>query len=738
MAAQAPGRLSPVGEGAQGASGPEEVRPPRWLLFLAVSCLGISAITTQLVLMRELLNVLAGNEMIFGIILGNWFLLTGLGAMLGRTVGRLSRPIAVLVVAQVLVAVLPIVDVLAVRTLPGIVFVRGAEIGVTQAVVSCFVLLLPYCLITGYLLALACRLLASKKDAASIGQVYFLDVLGDIVGGLAFSFVLIHLLDHFSIVYIPAGLNLAFALAIAVYGGRTLLAGLVVGPAIAAVALVAALDLDALATRIEYAGQTVAFKGNSPYGKLVVTASAGQYNFIENGLPIFSTHDVVHVEEAAHYAMAQRPHARRVLLISGGISGTAKEILKYPAAEVDYVELDPMIIDVGRRFIPDSLADRRIHVHRTDGRLFVKRTDRRYDVVICNVPNPATSQLNRFYTVEFFAQAKRILSADGVLAVPLGGYENYLSEELARLIGSTHRTLRQEFRNVEILPGQRVFFLASDGELTRDISGRIEGMDIPTRWARRDYLDGVLTPDRFADVRRAISDDVPINRDFSPVLYYYHLLYWISQFKVRFGVLEGLLLLGLVVYLARIRPVPLAIFTTGFAASALEVILLVGFQILHGVVYHKVGIIVTMFMAGLAAGSFLANRGLDRLRRRDLAKVEFAVAAYAGLLPLALLGLARLTGPVGQVISAGVAFPLLTFILAVLVGMEFPLASKADFRGVAPTASRLYTADYIGACVGALLVSTLLIPLIGMFAVCMLVAAANLVSGVVVLFACRR
>jgi len=251
VAAQAPGRLSPVGEGAQGASGPEEVRPPRWLLFLAVSCLGISAITTQLVLMRELLNVLAGNEMIFGIILGNWFLLTGLGAMLGRTVGRLSRPIAVLVVAQVLVAVLPIVDVLAVRTLPGIVFVRGAEIGVTQAVVSCFVLLLPYCLITGYLLALACRLLASKKDAASIGQVYFLDVLGDIVGGLAFSFVLIHLLDHFSIVYIPAGLNLAFALAIAVYGGRTLLAGLVVGPAIAAVALVAALDLDALATRIE-------------------------------------------------------------------------------------------------------------------------------------------------------------------------------------------------------------------------------------------------------------------------------------------------------------------------------------------------------------------------------------------------------------------------------------------------------------------------------------------------------
>lgn len=54
------------------------------------------------------------------------------------------------------------------------------------------------------------------------------------------------------------------------------------------------------------------------------------------------------------------------------------------------------------------------------------------------------------------------------------------------------------------------------------------------------------------------------------------------------------------------------------------------------------------------------------------------------------------------------------------------------------TASRLYTADFIGACLGALLPSTLLIPLIGVPAVCILIAALNAVAGIVVLRSSHR
>ena len=50
---------------------------------------------------------------------------------------------------------LPIVDVFVLRTLRNVVFVRGVEIGVTDSVVCCFVLLAPYCLAVGYGLTLA-------------------------------------------------------------------------------------------------------------------------------------------------------------------------------------------------------------------------------------------------------------------------------------------------------------------------------------------------------------------------------------------------------------------------------------------------------------------------------------------------------------------------------------------------------------------------------------------------------
>ena len=79
------------------------------------------------------------------------------------------------------------------------------------------------------------------------------------------------------------------------------------------------------------------------------------------------------------------------------------------------------------------------------------------------------------------------------------------------------------------------------------------------------------------------------------------------------------------------------------------------------------------------------------------------------------------------------AIPLLTLVLAVLVGMEFPLAARVDFQGPAATSARLYTADYIGAALGALLVSTLLIPVLGVFVVCLLTAGLNLLAAGIML-----
>jgi spermidine synthase len=766
---------------------------PAFIFSLAVCCLGLSAFLTQLTLMREFVSGFSGNELVFGIVLGNWMLLTGIGSTLGKTASRLRSPIVAFLIAQFLIALLPIADVFLLRWLRNVVFLTGVEVGVTETVASCFLLLAPYCLVTGYALTTACQIAATAfrrpeladSAAVEIGRVYLLDNLGNVFGGIAFLAVFAYLLSHFGMLYVAGCLNLLAAGIVAMTVGRRLFAAAAFVALVAILGVAASLDLDSISLRLEYAGQNVVFHGESPYGSLVATETAGQLNFIGNGVPLFSTHNTEQNEESVHYAMAQRPDAKRVLLISGGVSGTAREILKYPVEAVDYVELDPLILAAARRFLPNALSEKgseevvatesdesatsarqpppspspRLHVINSDGRLFVRHTDRRYDVVIVNVPDPSTSQLNRFYTREFFAEVRRILTPDGALSFSLGSYENYLSPELARLIGIADRTLRTEFSNVLILPGSRVFFLASDGELTADVAHRVEQAGVKTLLVNRNYLKGTLTADRLADVRRAAAAAAgsPLNEDFNPILYFSHLRYWMRQFQVRFGLFEAVLVLLMLAYLVRLRPVPLVVFCGGFAASALEVVLLLAFQVLFGSLYYQVGLIVTMFMAGLVIGATLVGHWQVSWNRRHLAYLALAIAIFAALLPLALLGVKGVER-FGQV-----AIPLLTLTLAILVGMQFPLAAGVDlergrrklseesstrredssrqlppFPSPAATSGRLYTADYVGAALGALLVSTLLIPLLGVFAVCLATAGLNLVAAGVMFVSAAR
>jgi spermidine synthase len=738
---------------------PPAVNSERRLILLAVGALGVSCVMTQLAMMRELLGAFSGNELVLGLVLGNWLLLMGIGTWLGRTSDKLRNPLAVLVVMQILVAVLPLFQVFLLRTLRNVVFVRGAAVGVNETVISAFILLLPYCLVAGYALTLACSLLAREEGALGIGRIYVADSLGSIGGGVLFSFVLVRFLDHAGILVFPAVLNLLVAGAMGIRVGRKLLSMIAGVLAVAVLAAAVLIDLDGISTGLQYPRQHIVARANSPYGKLLVTESDGQFDFIENGIPLTSTRDDQHVEEAVHYAMAQRPDARKVLLVAGGISGTAKEILKYNVSRVDYVELDPMILEFGRKYLPENLADNRIKIINTDGRLFVRQTSEKYDVVIVDVPEPSTAQLNRFFTVEFLAEVKRTLSPDGVVSFSLGHYENYVSPELARMLASACRSLKQSFPNVLVIPGGRVFFLASDGPLFDDIALRIEQRGIKTKLMNRHYLDAMLAADRMIDMQRAIAQPAALNKDFSPVLYYYHLRHWMSQFETGFGVLQVLLLVLLCIYLLRLRGTAFVLFASGFAGTALEIVLLLAFQVLCGSVYHQVGVIVTVFMAGLAVGAMMMNRRMKFRSNgvkecwdetghvpapslhhsttptaKHLALLAFAIASYAFLLVF-LLPLLNQEGNLAvSLLFIKAVIALLTLILAVLLGMQFPLANRLEFDGTVAGASRLYTADFVGAFLGALLASTLLIPLIGVTGVCLLTAALNFWGGIMIQF----
>ncbi len=130
---------------------------------------------------------------------------------------------------------------------------------------------------------------------------------------------------------------------------------------------------------------------NSIYGNLAVTGRKNQFSLFENGLLVFTHPDLQTAEESVHFAMLEHPAPRRILLIGGGVGGSLREILRHPSvSEVTYLELDPAIIRLAGEFLEPSeaalLTDPRVEVINGDGRLYLERERKKYDLIIVNLP----------------------------------------------------------------------------------------------------------------------------------------------------------------------------------------------------------------------------------------------------------------------------------------------------------------------------------------------------------------
>jgi spermidine synthase len=704
-------------------------------LFLAITTLGISSIVSQLFVMREFLNVFYGNELVFGIILSNWLLLTGIGSYLGKHSERIRNKIGLLIVFQILIALLPFLSIFLIRLLKITIMIPGEIANIITIFFSSLAILLPYCLISGFMLTLACSVFSEKRTEDQIGKVYFIDNIGDILGGIIFTFVLVYLFHSFQMAFFLLVLIIFSSLLLAYYVNYKKFFFTLTIILIASFIGFFSLDLNFLTTQMMFPGQRILHSESSPFGRIVITETSGQLNFFENGLPLFSTENRISNEETVHYAMIQSENPKHVLLISGGVSGTTNEILKYNVSRIDYVELDPLIIRLGKRFTR-SLENPKIRTINTDGRLFVKFSKDKYEVVIIDLPDPESAQINRFYSKEFFSEVKRVLRRNGIVSLSLSSSANYMNPETIRLNSIVYNTLKSEFLNVIVIPaGEINFFIASDKPLSYEIAEMIEERGIKTKYVNRFYLKGKLTEERINYTINTIESETPsINYDFLPLAYYYHLLFWSSQFQTNVSpfIIIGVILI--IIILLRITSIPFAIATTGFAASSLEVILLIGFQILYGYVYQYVGVIITCFMIGLGIGAYYMNKTLAKRKRKDMVKIEFLIFVFSLILPLILIFLSSFENMFLISLSSIFIFPLLMIIIASLVGMEFPLASKLHLRkkNIEHTAGVLYGSDLFGACVGALITSTLLIPIIGIINVCILTGILNLISGIIV------
>ncbi|MCX7706899.1 MAG: spermine synthase, partial [Anaerolineae bacterium] len=509
-------------------------------VLVAILVMGFSGLVAQILLLREFLIVCAGNEFAIGIILANWLVLEAFGSFyLGKQIERTLRKREAFVGVTVLFCLSLLIAIFLIRLLKRILGISiGESVGLWPMFYASFLILSPVSTLHGALFTFSCELYAmfARRDATAAGRVYVYETIGTVIGGIVCTYLLIPHLDTFQASaglatlnlvaclfllkasHVPGTLEDAWHVKRALSRPRSAVGGLrsaslpqatdtasnTLTAVVAALAL-ASLLLTSQADRLhrfsvaeQWRGQNVVHYQNSVYGNICVVHNEGQYIFFQDGMATVITPvpDIPFVEQFVHLPLLAHREPRRLLILSGGAGGVINEALKHPSVEaIEYAELDPLLIDLFRKFptplTAAELADPRVAIHYVDGRLLVKTTPNRYDVILVGIMEPSSLQTNRFFTAEFFALARERLNDGGILVMGLPGSLTYQSPELKDLNSSIWHTLKSVYPHVRGIPGDGVnLFLASEAA---DVA-TLDAVQVAERLQQRDIAARVVLP----------------------------------------------------------------------------------------------------------------------------------------------------------------------------------------------------------------------------------------------------
>ena len=735
--------------------------------------LGLSAVTGQIVLMRETVVLFNGNELSLGIFLAAWLLWTALGSSLGGRLAHTGRHLrSVIALGEVCSGASLTATVWVLRVARAhLQTVPGELLGPVETAFVSLASLSIFCILSGFLFPLSAVLYGEERglrEQVAVRYAYLFETAGSALGGVLASFFLLPLFGSFQIamVVLLANLGIAWMLITNRQWERGVLSAVSLALAVAAVIWVAP-RLETNTQQRLWQGFHLIESRDSIYGRITVLDAGGMYSVYDNGTLLTNLTDPAAAEETVHYALLEHSAPRSLLLVGGGMNGSIAEALKHATVErIDYVELDPALIGMYRRLFPEAaaaLSDPRVRVHEMDGRLYLKTTRDHFDVIALAAPEPENAQVNRFYTEEFFRTARDHLAPGGLLAVQLRSSEDAISSERADFLRCIAKTLHRVFPRVAVIPGETMHMFAAgdDGTLTedpQDLIARLKRRNLQTSYVREYFIPYRMASDRMAQIHELLKpvQGTPVNRDFQPTAYYFGYVLWSSQFKTAYGELlesaarihfwplfagvSALAFVLVVVWMTSARSrgrgaAAWSLCATGYSAMATQILLLLTFQSVCGFVYHELALLIGMFMGGMALGALLGIARTRRIEGGDLTRLAAAsqlLVVCSGPFLLCVVDLlSHISSAEAGLVLSQLAFPALAIVCGLPCGAQFSISSAIYQHACSPQSGsgRVYAFDLIGGCGGALVLAAFLIPLFGFWKTAWLNTVISLVAA---------
>jgi spermidine synthase len=287
--------------------------------------------------------------------------------------------------------------------------------------------------VSPYLVRLASK--GVETAGRTAGSIYAVSTIGSIAGTLGCAFVLLPKWGVSAVLMQTTAATLFAAL-------LCFVAGAISSSRRSGRANLALILLSALLA-ISLAAAQVLYRRDSLYHRIIVE-QVGNIRYLRFDASYQSAMDLKDPDRAVfvytdylHLGLLFKPDAKKVLFIGlGGATAQKKFHKDYPQMVIHTAEIDPVVKEVAEKFF-DFREDERMKVFIEDGRVYLRKTKERYDLIILDAYYGSRYEVTlpfHLVTREFWWLAKSRLTDDGAVVFNLVGRLEGFRSEVTRSI----------------------------------------------------------------------------------------------------------------------------------------------------------------------------------------------------------------------------------------------------------------------------------------------------------------
>ncbi|MGB5156130.1 MAG: fused MFS/spermidine synthase [Desulfobacterales bacterium] len=325
------------------------------------------------------------------------------------------------------------------------------------AVIAATILFAPASIMLGSVSPYAIRLRMEDiaHSGATVGRLYAISTVGSIIGTFATGFFLISFLGSRNILFF-----LSFVLFIVYFlaclGNKT--------QAVKAAVLVFAAALLSVYYFQSPASGNEASDIDTKYNRVLIEEikdpdTGKQIRFMRvdrswaQSAVIVGEPDELFFSYAKFYRLIEHfcPENKNALLIGGGAYTVARDYLKRnPNNFIDVIEIDPDFTLLAKKYfyLKDDPRIKSIH---EDGRTFLKRATKKYDVIFMDVFKSSASPPFHMTTAEAMQESSALLNDKGVMITNI---YSAIQGDKGRFFRAAHATIKSVFPYVYVFPVQ--------------------------------------------------------------------------------------------------------------------------------------------------------------------------------------------------------------------------------------------------------------------------------------------